>query len=138
LSLVTLGIVDLDRSIAFYEGLGWTRSMQAAEGVAFFQLGGIGLSLFPVTDLAADAGVKETQVSSWKGVALPHNVRTHAEVDKIVDVVSNLGGTIVSPPQEKSWGGYAAYFADPDGHFWEVAWNPGFALDAAGNLTIPA
>lgn len=137
LSLVTLGVIDLARSIAFYEGLGWTRSMQAAEGVAFFQLGGIGLSLFPLSDLAADAGLEEAPVSPWRGIALAHNVRTPAEVDEIVAAVSVLGGAIVSPPKEKVWGGYAAYVKDPDGHLWELAWNPGFPLDDAGNLVIP-
>jgi catechol 2,3-dioxygenase-like lactoylglutathione lyase family enzyme len=138
LSLVTLGVADLDRSIAFYEGLGWTRSMRGAEGVAFFQLGGIGLSLFPLFDLAADAGLDQVPVSPWRGIALAHNVRTPAEVDEIAAAVSSLGGAIFSLPTEKFWGGYSAYFGDPDGHLWELAWNPGFPLDDAGNLVIPA
>ena len=137
LSLVTLGVADLQRAIAFYEGLGWTRSMRAAEGVAFFQLGGMGLSLYPLPDLAADAGVDETPLPSWRGIALAHNVRRREHVDSIVEQAAGLGGSIVKPPEEKFWGGYGAYFADPDGHLWEVAWNPGFPLDEQGHLTIP-
>ncbi len=137
LSLVTLGVADLDRSIAFYEGLGWTRSMRAAEGVAFFQLGGMGLSLYPLSDLSADVGVDEEPLAAWRGIALAHNVRERREVDTIVETVARLGGSVVNAPEEKFWGGYGAYFADPDGHFWEIAWNPGFPLDETGSLTIP-
>ncbi len=137
LSLVTLGVADLDRSIAFYEGLGWTRSMRAAEGVAFFQLGGMGLSLYPLSDLSADVGVDEEPLVAWRGIALAHNVRERREVDTIVETVARLGGSVVNAPEEKFWGGYGAYFADPDGHFWEIAWNPGFPLDETGSLTIP-
>jgi catechol 2,3-dioxygenase-like lactoylglutathione lyase family enzyme len=75
LSLVTLGVSDPKRAVSFYEGLGWERSMRAAEGVAFFQLGGMGLSLYPLTDLAADAGIGDDPVPSWSGIALAHNVR---------------------------------------------------------------
>jgi catechol 2,3-dioxygenase-like lactoylglutathione lyase family enzyme len=137
LSLVTLGVADLKRAISFYEGLGWQRSMRAAEGVAFFQLGGMGLSLYPFFDLAADAGIGREPVPSWRGIALAHNVRQRGEVDPIVETVERLGGSIVKVGEEKVWGGYGAYIADPDGHLWEIAWNPGFPLDEAGNLTIP-
>ncbi len=137
LSLVTLGVADLVRSIAFYEGLGWTRSMRSAEGVAFFQLGGMGLSLYPLPDLSADAGIDEEPLPAWRGIALAHNVRQRGEVESIVKTVARLGGSIVNAPEEKFWGGYGAYFADPDGHLWEIAWNPGFPLDESGNLTIP-
>lgn len=137
LSLVTLGVADLSRSVTFYEGLGWKRSMRAAEGVAFFQLGGIGLSLYPLPDLAADAGLDEVSLPRWRGIALAHNVRTRAEVDEIVDAINCLGGLVIRVPEDKPWGGYSAYFGDPDGHLWELAWNPSFPLDDAGNLSIP-
>jgi catechol 2,3-dioxygenase-like lactoylglutathione lyase family enzyme len=136
LSLVTIGVADLERSIAFYEGLGWERTLKAAEGVAFFQLGGIGLSLYPISDLAADAGVPIAPASQARSIALAHNVRQRAEVDSVVEAMRLLGGTVVKAPEEKVWGGYGAYVADPDGHLWEIAWNPGFPLDAAGNLVI--
>lgn len=137
ISLVTIGVADLVRSVAFYEGFGLRRSLRAAEGVAFFQLGGIGLSLFPLPDLAADAGLSEEPLSSWRGIALAHNVRQRGEVDTILQTVTRLGGAVVKAPEEKVWGGYGAYFTDPDGHLWEVAWSPGFPLDETGSLTIP-
>jgi catechol 2,3-dioxygenase-like lactoylglutathione lyase family enzyme len=113
------------------------RTLKAAEGVAFFQLGGIGLSLYPISDLAADAGVPIAPASQARSIALAHNVRQRAEVDSVVEAMRLLGGTVVKAPEEKVWGGYGAYVADPDGHLWEIAWNPGFPLDAAGNLVIP-
>lgn len=137
LTLVTLGVADLSRSASFYERLGWTRSFRSAAGVAFFQLGGIGLSLYPLQDLAADAGIPEQPLAAWRGITLAHNVRQREEVDTIVDLVVRVGGSLVKAPEEKFWGGYGAYVADPDGHLWEVAWNPGFPLDHAGSLTIP-
>ena len=141
LSLVTLGVADLDRSVAFYEGLGWARSLRAAAGVAFFQLGGIGLSLYPADDLAADAGLppfhNEGSGGGFRGVTLAHNVRAREEVDRVAAVLAGLGGTMVKPPEEKGWGGYGAYVLDPDGHAWEIAWNPGFPLGEDGTIRIP-
>ncbi len=137
LSLVTLGVADLERSIAFYEGLGWSRAMRGAKGVAFFQLGSMGLSLCPASDLAADAGVPEEPLTPFRAVALAHNVRRREEVDMAAEAMARLGGSIVKSPEEKFWGGYAAYVADPDGHLWEIAWNPAFPLGADGSLKIP-
>lgn len=137
LSLITLGVTDLTRSIAFYEGLGWRRALRSADGVAFFQLGGVGLALFPLTDLAADAGLPNEPTAGFRGIALAHNVRRREEVDTAVETFSRLGGSVVQAPEEKPWGGYGAYVADPDGHLWEIAWNPGFPLDESGNLLIP-
>lgn len=137
LSLVTLGVADLPRSIRFYEGLGWRRSLQNADGVAFFQLGGLALALFPIADLAADAGVEQAELPAFRGVALAHNVRERTEVDQIVDLVCRLGGSLAKPPEAKVWGGYGAYVTDPDGHLWEIAWNPEFRIDAEGRIVIP-
>jgi len=137
LSLVTLGVSNLERSTAFYEGLGWKRAFRTAQGVAFFQLGGIGLSLYPLDDLAADSGTAPEKLLPWRGIALAHNVRKREQVDQIVADWVRLGGTIAKDPAEIFWGGYIAYVTDPDGHLWEIAWNPGFPLDADGNLTIP-
>jgi predicted lactoylglutathione lyase len=130
-------MADLERSIDFYEGLGWTRCLRAAAGVAFFQLGGIALSLYPFADLVRDAGLKEEPLRAWRGIALAHNVRSRGDVDQIIETIARLGGSILNPPEEKSWGGYAGYVADPDGHLWEIAWNPGFAFDQQGNVIIP-
>jgi len=138
LTLITLGVADLARSIAFYEGLSWRRAMQGMEGVAFFQLGGIGLSLYPHEALAADAKQTAADLPTYRGITLAHNVRHIEEVDAIVALMSRLGGTVQAAPENKFWGGYGAYVADPDGHLWEIAWNPGFALETNGDVRIPA
>jgi len=137
LTLVTLGVADLQRAVRFYEGLGWHRAMRGTEGVAFFQLGGIGLSLYPLDDLAADAGMPAGALPACGGITLAHNVRHREEVDAIVEVMTRLGGTVHASPAEKFWGGYGAYVADLDGHLWEIAWNPGFPLDPDGNVLLP-
>lgn len=139
LTLVTLGVADLARSTAFYEALGWQRSVRAAEGVAFFQLGGIALGLYPAADLAADAGIAPPEAGAppTGGVTLAHNTRSREAVDAVLAEAAAAGGRLVKPAVEAVWGGYSGYFADPDGHLWEVAWNPGFPLDSAGNVTLP-
>lgn len=137
LSLVTLGVADLARSIAFYEALGWKRSVTAAEGVAFFQLGPIALSLFPDPDLAEDTGLAVRASADFRGISLAHNVRERGEVDAVVALMERAGGTVLKRPEEKAWGGYGAYVADPDGHAWEIAWNPGFPIAEDGALTLP-
>lgn len=137
LSLITLGVADLADSIRFYEALGWKRALKAAEGVAFFQLGPIGLSLYPIEELAKDAGVHWRGHGGFSGIALAHNVRTREEVDKTVAELKDAGATITRPAQDMFWGGYSAYIADPDGHPWEIAWNPGFPLGKDGGITIP-
>jgi catechol 2,3-dioxygenase-like lactoylglutathione lyase family enzyme len=137
LSLLTLGVADLARSTAFYEALGWQRRVAQADGVAFFQLGPMALSLFPRTDLAADAGVAPSG-SGFAGFALAHNLRTRPEVDAAVTRMIAAGATLVRAPHDQPWGGYSGYIADPDGFLWELAWNPGFPLGENGELTLPA
>lgn len=136
ISLITLGVQDLAASTAFYEALGWQRSMRQAEGVSFFQCGGMAFALWPWASLAADAGVSPAR-SGAGGFALAYNTRTREEVDAVLAEVAALGAEIVKPAVEAFWGGYSGYFRDLDGHLWEVAWNPGFALDAAGAVTLP-
>lgn len=135
LSLVTLGVGDLDRSRAFYEALGWRG--QEVEETVFFQAGGIALVLWGRGKLAADAGVVDPGRTSFSGIVLAHNVRARAEVDEVVAAAAEAGATVTRPPAPTFYGGYAGCFADPDGHLWEVAWNPGFPLDVSGALTIP-
>jgi catechol 2,3-dioxygenase-like lactoylglutathione lyase family enzyme len=137
LSLITLGVRDLARATAFYEALGFPRRLPEAERVAFFQLNGLGLSLFPLEDLAADSGQKPTSLSAFRGMAIAHNVRSPSDVDKIISRWEGLGGQLVRGPSERAWGGYTGYVADLDGHLWEIAWNPAFPLDEAGNLSVP-
>jgi catechol 2,3-dioxygenase-like lactoylglutathione lyase family enzyme len=136
ISLVTIGVTDLDRSRRFYESLGWRRSVRGAEGVVFFQVGGMALSLYPRSDLARDAGLPETD-SGFGGIVLAYNARTRDEVDSVLAEAKAAGGTILKPGQDAFWGGYFGHFADPDGHPWEVTWNPSFTLAADGSLTLP-
>lgn len=141
ISLVTLGVADLARSSAFYESLGWTRKVLEAEGVRFFQAGCMALGLYPRGLLAEDAGVEETGVDGaapgFSGVTLAQNVRNKEAVARVLAEAEAAGAEIVKPAQDVFWGGHHGYFRDPDGHLWEIAWNPGFALDAAGALTLP-
>lgn len=136
LSLVTLGVTDLARATAFYEGFGWPRKIIAAEGVAFFQLNRIGLSLYPRAGLATDAGVP-LQATPSHGLTLAYNTRSRDEVDAVLARAEALGGRVTQPAQEAVWGGYHGHFADPDAFIWEVAWNPGFAFAADGGLRLP-
>ncbi|MFI9653641.1 VOC family protein [Guyparkeria sp. GHLCS8-2] len=136
LSVITLGVADLARSRAFYEqGLGWTVG-GAAEQVVFFQLNGIVLALYPRADLAADAGVPAGEGGGFAGMTLAHNVRSPQEVDEVLVEAQRAGGRLVKPGVAVFWGGYSGYFADPDGHLWEVAHNPLWGLDAAGNVSL--
>ena len=138
LSLVTLGVSNLERSIAFYEALGFRRKAKKAEGVGFFQAGACAFAVFPSQELAKDADVTAAGVTpAFRGVALAWNCRSESEVDAAIALARSAGGAIPKPPQKTFWGGYAGYFADPDGHLWEVAHNPGFPLSEDGRLTLP-
>ncbi|MBA4791776.1 MAG: VOC family protein [Rhizobiales bacterium] len=136
LSLVTLGVSDLARSIGFYEGLGLVRRARKYEGVAFFEVGGAVLSLFPRADLAADAGVADTPASAFSGITLACNLSGPPEVDALLAHAAATGGRLVKAAEKVFWGGYSGYFADPDGHLWEVAFNPFAGFDAAGHLVL--
>nr|WP_281493633.1 VOC family protein [Ancylobacter koreensis] len=138
LCLVTLGVADLPRSVAFYEALGLERRMPQAQGVAFFDAGGAVLSLYPRHELAADAGVLPGRAGQFGGVALACNRASRAEVDATLIRAVASGGRALRPAQATFWGGYSGYVADPDGHPWEIAHNPGFGLDAEGRIVLPA
>lgn len=135
LTLVTLGVADLERSRRFYGSLGW-REIEPRQGsVAFFQLNGIGLSLFPRAELANDAQVADGP-TGFSGITLAHNLRSEHEVDALFAEMVAAGATAVKTPRKVFWGGYSGYVADPDGHLWELAHNPFFPLDSAGNVTL--
>lgn len=135
LSLVTLGVADLAHSRRFYEeGLGWAKSNNEDE-VAFYQLNGLVLAVWARADLAEDAGLSDTG-ATFSGISLAFNVRFHDEVDEVLAQAEAAGGTITKPAQEAPWGGYSGYFTDPDGHPWEVAWNPDWTIDDAGNVSM--
>ncbi len=133
ISMITLGVKDLDASTHFYaHGLGFPRRDSPPE-VAFFPLNGTWLALFGRDDLAADAGVP-ARGSGFSGFALAHNVETEAAVDRILQQAVDAGGTLIKAAWKTEWGGYAGYFADPDGYLWEVAHNPHFWVGPpAGN-----
>lgn len=136
ISLVTLGVADLDRSRAFYERLGWRRSVANAEGVAFFQAGGMVLSLYPRVELAKDAKLPAAG-EGFGGIALAYNARTREEVDAVLAEAVAAGATLLKAAKDAFWGGYSGYFADPDGFPWEVAWNPSFPIAEDGSLHLP-
>ncbi|WP_045835853.1 VOC family protein [Hyphomicrobium sp. 99] len=136
LSFVTLGVSDVGRSRKFYEALGFRASAASQAGVAFFDLGGIVLSVFGREALANDAGVPVSK-PGFSGVSLAHNVNSEAEVDRILNEAQSAGGKLLKLGQKAFWGGYSGYFADPDGHLWEIAHNPFMPLDAKGRVTLP-
>ena len=136
-SLVTLGVADLARARRFYcDGLGWRESAAGNESVCFIDAGGVVLGLYGRAALAEDAGVA-AQGSGFSGFALAQNVSSEAAVDRVLAEAEAAGGTLVKPGQKVFWGGYSGYFADPDGHLWEVAHNPFFPLDADGRIQLP-
>ena len=128
LTLITLGVTDLDRSLSFYRrGLGWRLCSASGGDFAMFLLnGGIALALYPRKLLASDAGLADR--AGFGGVTLAQNVETRAEVDRVLEHAARCGGRILKAATEKEWGGYSGYFSDPDGHPWEIAWNPLFRL----------
>jgi uncharacterized protein len=137
LSLVTLGVSNLTRSIAFYEALGFARKAKAAQGVGFFQAGATVFAVWLADELAQDANLAMSKPSAFRGVALAWNCRSQAEVDAAIERARRAGATVPKAAVKTFWGGYAGYFADPDGHLWEVAYNPHWPLRDDGRLTLP-
>jgi len=134
INVITLGVEDLQRSLAFYsEGLGWKAQVQG--DIALFQLNGVVLALYPREALAMDAGVPP-EGQGFRGMALAYNCKEEGEVDSFLSHIRTLGANVVKPAQKTSWGGYSGYFSDPDGHLWEVAYNPFWELDAEGNIRL--
>ncbi|MDQ3112286.1 MAG: VOC family protein [Bacteroidota bacterium] len=137
LTLITLGVSDLKKSLEFYEkGLGWKKSPSGNENIAFFPLGGMVLGLYPKHLLAKDANMN-AEGNGFSGVTLSFNAKSGNEVDEVLSEVKNLGATIIKPAQKVFWGGYSGYFQDPDGHILEVAFNPFWKLDENDNLILP-
>lgn len=134
-SLITLGVRDLARARAFYEGLGWTTRAAAEDDVVFFQAGGMVVALWDRARLAEDSGVKDS--SGWGGTTLAHNVSSPTEVDGVIEEARAAGADIVREPAKTFWGGYSAAFTDPDGHPWEVAHNPRWTIRADGSVELP-
>ena len=125
LSLVTLGVTDLDRSRRFYEALGWEPQDWTPESkVVFFELNGVMLSLFGREDLADDIGIDATKSTGFSSITLAHNEPSIEDVDRAFSEFLSAGAIAVKSPQATAWGGYSGYVSDPDGHLWEVAFNP--------------
>src|ERR1700761_4185052 len=140
ISLITLGVADLARAKTFYEALGWRG--QEIEETVFIQAGGLAVTLWGRDKLAAHAGLADTGLaagapSGFGGMALAHNVRARDEVDAVLATAAAAGAEITQPAHKTFYGGYAGYFRDPDGHLWEIAWNPGFTLEADGSRDPP-
>ena len=128
ISIITLGVADLDRAITFYrDGLHLTLSKRSVRGViAFFETSQTWLTLFERKALADDANVPSSEPGAFPGFALAHNVRSKEEADTVLAEAAAAGATITRPMHDTHWGGYSGYFRDPDGFSWEVAWNPHF------------
>jgi uncharacterized protein len=143
ISIVTLGVRDLATSIAFYQALGWRKSTASNDQIAWFVTADSALGLFPHAELAADAGAppgepaRVGEPAGFRGVTLAVNLASPAEVDTAMAAAHAAGATVVQPPQKVFWGGYRGYFADPDGHLWELAHNPNFAFTDSGQLDLP-
>ena len=136
LNLITLGVNDMKKSTAFFEGLGWKKSAASVEGLSLFPLGGMVLALHPRHDLANDAMVS-AEGSGFSGITLSYNAYSETEVNEVLAKVQELGATIVKPAQKVYWGGYSGYFKDLDGHLFEVAYNPFWGLNAEGDIELP-
>jgi predicted lactoylglutathione lyase len=135
ISLVTLGVADLARAREFYERLGWRG--QELEQTVFFQAGGLAVVLWGRDKVAADAGIQDDNADGFGGMTLAHNVRSRDEVDEIMHQATEAGAGMTRPADTTFYGGYAGFFTDPDGHVWEIAYNPNFPLDRDGAITIP-
>ncbi len=129
ISIITLGVSDIEKSVKFYrDGLRLPTNYKEGEGIAFFQLQGTWLALYPSDSLAEDA-LLPAERSPFGGFTLAHNVADKAEVDAVMAEALAAGATLLKPAADTFWGGYSGYFADPDGHPWEVAWNPYFSIE---------
>jgi len=138
-SLITLGVSDLERAVAFYrDGLGWPKSSVGGDEVAFFKTGGVVIALFPRASFAADAGlnVDDLERGRYSRFSLAHNVAEEGQVDSVLREAAQAGATIVKEAQEIFFGRHG-FFADPDGFVWEVAWNPSFPMGADGSIELP-
>jgi len=139
-TFITFATSDLDAARSFYvDGLGWTPTLDVPEEILFFQVGhGLMLGLFYAPKFAEDLGGPARIVTPVNGVTLSHNVSSPAEVDRVIAQALAAGANLVKPPQQAAFGGYHGHFADPNGVIWEVAHNPGWAVDADGTVRLDA
>ncbi|RJL18824.1 VOC family protein [Paracoccus siganidrum] len=135
-TLITLGVADLERSRDFYARWGWQPHGDSAPGVFFYQMQGAVLALFGLSDLAEDQGRPGATLGAG-AMTLAQNCASEAEVDAVFDAALEAGAELLKRPEKVFWGGYSGYFADPDGHVWEIAMNPFWPLSPDGALTLP-
>jgi catechol 2,3-dioxygenase-like lactoylglutathione lyase family enzyme len=137
LGIVTLGVADLSRAVAFYQALGWERCTSSSDEIAWFRTADTNIGLFPWHELADDAKLPAEPRARFGGITLAINVESADVVQPILDAAVAAGGTLLKPAAVLDWGGTSGYFADPDGHPWEVAHNPFFPIGSDGRLHIP-
>ncbi|KJY82915.1 glyoxalase [Vibrio galatheae] len=136
-SIITLGVRDLERSYQFYTQLGFPSSKNPEEGIVFFKTGGVCLALYPLDSLAKDVSPNMAAVKEgFSGVTLAHNTRTKQQVDEVLALAVSAGAKLEKPAQEVFWGGYSGYFSDPDGYLWEVAYADFWQFNQDGSLVI--
>jgi catechol 2,3-dioxygenase-like lactoylglutathione lyase family enzyme len=135
MTVITLGVADLAKATAFYERVLVTAPNTANEGVTFFELPGTWISLYPLSHLAKDIA-PDVVISSggFSGVTLAYNARSKEDVNAVIERAQGAGALVRRRPHDTFWGGYSGYFADPDGHYWEVAWGPMFDFTESGEL----
>ena len=137
ISIVTLAVADVACATAFYRRLGFVPAAASQDSITFMEAGGVVLALYPRDALADDACVSAESVQGFSGITLAHNTRSEAEVDAVLAEAVAAGASLRKAGQKVFWGGYSGYFADPDGHLWEVAFNPFFPLSAEGRIELP-
>ena len=135
-TIVTLGVVDLERSVAFYRRLGWEQRGDITAGITWFRTSGTWIGLFGYADLAADVGVTADPHATYRGITLALSFGDEQAVDAALAHAVNAGAQLVKPAERAEWGGYSGYFADPDGHLWEAAFAPGFPVTDEGTIDI--
>jgi catechol 2,3-dioxygenase-like lactoylglutathione lyase family enzyme len=138
ISIITLGVADLERSYKFYhQGLGFPTTRKPEEGIIFFQTSGTCLALYPLDKLAEDVSPDHPSAQGpFPGITLAHNTKKKEEVDEILALTEKSGGKIEKPAQDTFWGGYSGYFSDPDGYLWEVAYADSWEFNLDGSLVI--
>ncbi len=135
-SLITLGVNNLDAAATFYEGMGLKRAGFESDSVVFFDMGGLALGLFPRAELAKDAAMSE-EGSGFRGISLAWNLASAEAVDEAVERAVKLGAQLTKKPELVFWGGYSGYITDLDGHLWEIAFNPAWPLRENGAMELP-
>lgn len=137
INIITLGVSDMNVALNFYEqGLNWQRSSASQGDIVFFPLGALVLGLYPLHKLAHEIGLKAKDKNDFSGITLAYNTKNKNQVDAIFAKIEHIGGTIIQPPKEMFWGGYSGYFADPDKHIFEIAYNPFVGFDEQNQIVL--